>query len=118
MLQLESWWRANKEKTRQQWLLAYFSDKGFSMPHLWRAESLPVLCEALSADFFTHSLAVEQISVITQKYFCPFRLSQSYRGQEKMTIRVMGWLKARGYLADEHQAIPSETTTPEQADER
>jgi len=96
LLQLQRWWRANREKTREEWLLAYFRDKGFSIPHLWREESLPVLCEALSADSFTHNLAVEQISVITQKYFCPFRLHRSYQGQEKMTIRVIGWLKARG----------------------
>jgi len=113
--QLESWWRANKEKTREQWLLAYFRDKGFRMPHLWRAQSLPVLCKALPADYLTHNLAVEQISVITQKYFAPFRLSQSYRGQEKITIRVIGWLKARGYLTGEGQAIPSGPATPEQA---
>jgi hypothetical protein len=117
LLQMEGWWRANKEKTREEWLLAHFRNKGFSMPRLWRVESLPVLCKALSADFFTHNLAVEQISVITQKYFRPFRLFQSSQGQEKMTIRVIGWLKAHGHLADGKQVVPSKRTIPEQGAE-
>ena len=68
------------------------------MKRVYDKESLPILARALEADPFTHSLAVEQISAITQKYFTHFKIQHSYRGQQKMTTRVLWWLKARGYL--------------------
>jgi hypothetical protein len=95
---LQAWWDAHKNKSRERWLLSYFQDKGFVMPRLHAPSSLPVLVRALDADRFTHQLAVEQISVIAGKFFTLFSLEESYRGQEQMTIRVVGWLKARQLL--------------------
>ena len=95
---LQGWWDENKEKSREEWLLSYFADKGFQMRRLWENESIPILCEALEADFFTHNLAVEQLSAITKKYFTRFRTTETYREREKMTIRVTWWLKTRGFI--------------------
>jgi hypothetical protein len=95
---LQTWWVANREKSREEWLLAHFAESGFKMDRLHDRTSLPTLVAALKADRFTSYLAVEQISVVTGKYFCRFPYQDSYRDQEKMRIRVTGWLNARGYL--------------------
>jgi hypothetical protein len=96
------WWKENKNKNREEWLLAHFQSKGYQFSSLSKKESIPVLVEALSGDLFTHRLAVEQLSVITGKFFCHSPKIHSYQGPEKMTIRVKGWLRARGYeLASE-----------------
>lgn len=95
---LQAWWAEHKRQSRRDWLLSYFREKGFPMTLLHAPESLPVLMRALESDFFTHHLAVEQISVITRKYFTHFHAQESYRGQEQMTIRVGGWLRARQLL--------------------
>lgn len=102
---LEAWWSAHKAGSREQWLMAYFKDKGFAVDQLDK-KSLPVLVRALESDFFTHNLAVEQISVICQKYFTDFRHQDSYQGQKQMNIRVVGWLRARGYLDPEKSVKP------------
>jgi hypothetical protein len=94
-----AWWAEHKGESREQWLLSYFREKGFPMTHLQHRESLPVLVRALEADFFTHNLAVEQISALTGRYFTSFATEdRSWRGQEQMTRRVVGWLRARQLL--------------------
>ncbi|MEM7396515.1 MAG: hypothetical protein AAF492_29640, partial [Verrucomicrobiota bacterium] len=95
---IREWWIEHRGQTREAWLLSTFRKKGFVMDRLGHPDSLPVLVEALHADGLTHNLAVEQISVITGKFFTEFRTTPSYQGPERMTIRVIGWLKARGYI--------------------
>lgn len=97
--ELEAWWSDHKSESREQWLIAYFKDKGFAIRQINR-QALPVLVRALESDFFTHNLAVEQISVICDKYFTDFIMQDhSYQGQERMNVRVIGWLQATGFLA-------------------
>lgn len=113
---LQGWWAKHQNETREGWLLSYFREKGFLMTRLHDKNSLPVLVQALPADSFTHGLAVEQISVITGKYFGNYAQPRLHYGdgasiriggggygqlnQEGMTIRVTGWLAARNVLSE------------------
>jgi hypothetical protein len=95
--ELQTWWRAHREESREQWLVAAFRSRGFAMERLDK-NAIPVLVRALEGDALTHQLALEQISAICQKYFVNLPEQPSYQGQERINIRVTGWLRARGYL--------------------
>jgi hypothetical protein len=103
---VQDWWAAHKAESRAEWLSSYFREQGFPMKRLHERAALPVLARALTADYFTHSLAVEQIAVITGRYFEPFHSAEhTYRGQERATQRVVGWLRARGLLPPANGAM-------------
>jgi hypothetical protein len=106
-----AWWAEHKAETREQWLVSHFRERGFALESLRDKSALPVLVEALHADAFTHGLAIEQISALTGKYFGSYaQPALMYGGgsvgiggggyetmsQERATIRVTGWLEARG----------------------
>jgi hypothetical protein len=95
---LQHWWDERKGRSREAWLLEYFRGKGFAMGRLDK-EALPVLGRALGSDFFTYNLAVEQISAVCQKFFVEFKEQESYQEQERMTVRIRGWLRARGFIS-------------------
>lgn len=98
--QLEAWWEAHKADSREQWLRLYFQGKGFDIESLDQS-ALPTLVRALESDFFTHNLAVEQISVICRKYFGRWeQQDNSVQGQERMTARVTGWLHAKQLIEE------------------
>ena len=100
MARIDAWWRRNRSRSREEWLLDLFREKGYWMDRLWSRESLPVLCRAMD-DPATQALAVEQISVITDKCFIPLHCS-GYAFEDGHTqTRVRGWLRARGYLPPE-----------------
>jgi hypothetical protein len=104
---LRDWWAKHEAESREQWLLSYFRERGLSMTRLWEQSSLPALVEALSADPVTHDLAVEQISVITGKYFADpappwvdpgtLIVADDERPRED-AVRIKGWLAARKLL--------------------
>ncbi len=95
---LETWWDEHKAESREQWLAHYFLNKGFRFTKLDKT-ALAALVQALESDFFTHNLAVEQISVICRKYFDDFQHQDtSFQGQRRMNVRVIGWLKARQWI--------------------
>jgi hypothetical protein len=95
---LETWWEEHKAESREQWLAHYFLNKGFRFTKLDKT-ALAALVQALESDFFTHNLAVEQISVICRKYFGDFQHQDtSFQGQRRMNVRVIGWLKARQWI--------------------
>lgn len=111
---LQGWWAKHQNETREEWLLSYFRENGFTMTRLHDKDSLPVLVQALPADSFTHGLAVEQIPIITGKYFGHYARPTlqyedwgtvrigggGYWGQERMTSRVTGWLAARKVISE------------------
>jgi hypothetical protein len=111
LAKLRRWWAKHRIEPREEWLLSYFAEKGFAMKQLQEMASLPVLRRALSSDEFTHGLAIEQISVITGKFFANYAqpvlhydegasISTGGGGYESMSreqavARVCGWLDAR-----------------------
>lgn len=98
MRELEDWWAAHQSESREQWIARYFTERGFKIEKIDKS-ALPSLVHALESDFFTHNLAVEQISAICRKYFSDFQHQNSmYQGQERMNVRVIGWLRATKWI--------------------
>lgn len=98
MRELEDWWAVHQSESREQWIVRYFTERGFKIEKLDKS-ALPDLVRALESDFFTYNLAVEQVSAICRKYFGDFQHQDSmYQGQERMTVRVTGWLRATKWI--------------------
>jgi hypothetical protein len=115
LAKVAAWWKEHGNESREAWLRAYFHEHGFDLEHVWEPSSLPVLAAALASDPLTHSLALEQISVITGKYFSTFKFAaaeQAIQDQERENIRVLGWLRAHHLIPEEIPASNPPVETP------